>query len=68
MSLLRKLTTIVCAVLIAGASLFGANPGQASAASDPFPAYHKVFKKGPKIPNLDTNYVPQGLTLNFESA
>ncbi|MCJ8012069.1 hypothetical protein MUG84_09970 [Paenibacillus sp. KQZ6P-2] len=62
MSLLRKLITIISAVIIAGASLLGALPGQAAAASDPFAAYHKVFKKGPTIPNLDTHYVPQGMT------
>ncbi|GIO32528.1 MULTISPECIES: hypothetical protein [Paenibacillus] len=62
MSLLRKLVAVMTAVIIAGASLLGAQPGQASAASDPFPDYHKVFKKGPKIPNLDTYYVPQGMT------
>lgn len=62
MTLLRKLVTVLSVAIIAVAFLLGTLPGQAAAASDPFAAYHKVFKKGPKIPNLDTHYVPQGMT------
>ncbi|SDT10654.1 hypothetical protein SAMN05444162_3101 [Paenibacillaceae bacterium GAS479] len=61
--MMRRLKLLALSAAIAIGALFTAQPQQAAAAITPFSTYHDLFKKGPKIPNLNTtHYVPQGLT------